>query len=157
MTMGQRVLWLLVPVAYAFLLSGSFAIACDEKFAVPIASNVSQELSTVGGFSQIACQAVSEEPKCAILCISDLDLTAYQRKAVLVFITASVGSQVRAYDVSRFSNIIFADRGLVSAGRFLQLSASRASELQQTLAANRTPPLVLLNQIAAEYIETPVQ
>jgi hypothetical protein len=78
------------------------------------------------------------------------------RDIVLVFITASAGKKMREAGLSKFADIVFADRNLLKRKRALRLSAQRASTLQAGFATSGEKPEVMATRVGAEYSETAV-
>ncbi len=128
--------------------------ACDTRSAKTIAEKVNSEIAVMIQFTKAVCAPTADADKCSLLCFSDLRVVGMNRNIVLVFITASAGKKMREAGLSKFSDIVFADRELLERKRALRLSAQRASILQAGFANTGEKPEVMATRVGTEYVET---
>jgi hypothetical protein len=136
---------------------GSAHAACDQRLAKSIADKVTSEIAIMIQFTKAACLPTAETDKCSLLCLSDLRIEGMNRNIVLVFITASAGKKMREAGLSKFADVVFADRELLERRRALHLSAQRASVLQTGFAASGEKPEVMAARVGTEYAEIPIK
>lgn len=140
-----------------FLLSVCFGTpakaACDQRSAKSIADKVTSEIAIMIQFTKAACIPTAEAEKCSLLCISDLRIEGTNRNIVLVFITASGGKKMRDAGLTKFANIVFADRVLLEKRRAMRLSAQRASALQTGFLTSSEKPDAMAARVGGEYTE----
>jgi len=127
--------------------------ACDQRTAKSIADKVTSEIAIMIQFTKAACIPTAEADKCSLLCLSDLRIEGTNRNIVLVFITASGGKKMRETGLTKFANIVFADRTLLEKRRAMRLSAQRASELQAGFLTSPEKPDVMAERVGAAYAE----
>ena len=138
-------------VLTAALIGCATATACETKVGASVANQISIDFATLVHFTKASCIASNDAGKCAVLCVSDLDLSDTNRNIALVVITASAGLRMREAGISRFSRILFSDSSLIVAKRALTIDASHASELQQGLSKSSEKPLEMAARIGAEF------
>ena len=130
---------------------------CNEKLAKPIADKVTEEIGIMINFTKASCVPTTDDRKCSLLCVSDLTISGMNRNIVLMFITASAGKKMREDGISKFANIVFADRNLLQARRALKLDASRASALQAGFASTGEKPETMASRVGGEYSEIDIK
>jgi hypothetical protein len=154
----SKILLALLTFAIFFLETAAAWSTCDQTTAKRVASQVTSDFATLVHFTKAACVSATEGQQCSLACFSDLYISGDNRNLVLFMITASAGKRMRDAGISKFSQIAFADRELLLARKALALSASMASQLQQTFSPDsKEPPLKMAARIAASYtmIEIP--
>jgi hypothetical protein len=125
--------------------------ACDQGAAQRVASLVTSDFATLVGFTKATCTAATDGAQCSLVCFSDLNISGDNRNLVLTMITASAEKRMRDAGLSKFARVSFADREMLLSRKALTLSASTASQLQQTPSSESESPLKKAARVAAAY------
>jgi hypothetical protein len=141
----------------SLLLTASAAhTACDRRAAARVADGVSSDFAVLVGFTRAKCAPSVDAGKCAIICISDLNIIGDNRNLALTAITASAATRIRTEGISQFSNITFADRELLTERKYLSIDARTASDIQRTLSVESEHPLKKAARVRAAYSEVAI-
>jgi hypothetical protein len=125
--------------------------ACDQSAATKAAAGVTSDFATLVGFTKATCAPSVDGDRCAIICISDLNIIGDNRNLALTMITASAATRMRQVGLAKFSKVTFADRELLLSRKYLSISANSASDIQKTLTSETEPPLQKAARVSAAY------
>ena len=108
----NKILLALLTSAIFFIETSAAWSICDQT-AKRVASQVTSDFATLVGFTKATCVPAKDGPQCSLTCLSDLNISGDNRNLVLTTITALAGKRMRDAGISKFAQIVFADRELL--------------------------------------------